>query len=66
MQAIRIPVDQWGKVWRALIASGPISCVGPDQIYLVSDRQVQMLRRKKLPFEAVPLPNGRSAGRDYA
>jgi hypothetical protein len=25
-----------------------------------------MLRRKKLPFEMVPLPNGRGAGRNHA
>ena len=23
MQAIRIPDEHWGKVWRALVASGP-------------------------------------------
>jgi hypothetical protein len=60
MQAIRIADDDWGKVWRALVASGPISCIGPEPIYLVSDRQVRMLRRKKLPFEIVSsVPNGR-------
>jgi hypothetical protein len=66
MQAIRIPEEQWGKVWRALVASGPTSCIGPERIYLVTEHQVQMLRRKKLPFEIVPLPNGREAGRDHA
>jgi hypothetical protein len=62
MQAIRIPQEHWGKVWRALVASGPLSCIGPPPIYLVSDRQLRMLRRKKLPFEVVPLPDGRQAG----
>jgi hypothetical protein len=66
MPAIRIPDAQWGKVWRALVASGPISCIGPEPIYLVSDRQVRLLRRKKLPFEFVPLPDGRKAGRPHA
>lgn len=61
MQAIRIPDEQWGKVWRELIAAGPISCVGPPPVYLVSERQVRLLRRKKLPFEIVALPNGRAA-----
>jgi hypothetical protein len=55
MQAIRIPADQWGKVWRTLIASGPISRVSREHVYLVTDEQVQLLRRKKLPFETVPL-----------
>ncbi len=66
MQAIRIPDAQWGKVWRALVAIGPVSCIGPEPIYLVSDRQVRLLRRKKLPFDVVPPPDGRQAGRNHA
>jgi hypothetical protein len=54
VQAIRIPESQWWEVWRELLAVGPVSCVGPKPItYLVSDRQVKLLRRKKLPFEIV-------------
>ena len=67
MQAIRIPDAQWGEVWRTLVATGPISCIGPEPpIYLVSDRQVRLLRRKRLPFEVVPAPDGRKAGRNHA
>lgn len=66
MQAIRIPDEHWGKVWRALVASGPTSCIGPERIYVVSDQQVRMLRRKKLPFEIVSLPDGRKATRNHA
>jgi hypothetical protein len=66
MQAIRIPDEQWGPVWRALVASGPVSCIGPEEpIYLVSDRQLRLLRRKKLPFKIVPLPDGREADRNH-
>ena len=61
MPAIRIPDEHWGKVWHALIATGPIGRVSREPIYLVSQRQVRMLRRKKLPFELVPAPNGRTA-----
>jgi hypothetical protein len=60
--AIRIPDEHWGKVWRALIASGPISRVSQEPIYIISERQLRMLRRKKLPFELVDLPDGRQAG----
>lgn len=60
MPAIRIPDEHWGKVWRALVASGPISRISQDPIYFVSDRQLRMLRRKKLPFETVPAPNGQA------
>ncbi len=66
MHAIRIPQEHWGKVWRALVASGPISCIGPERIYLVTDRQVRLLRRKKLPFEVVPLPDGRNTRPNHA
>jgi hypothetical protein len=66
MQAIRIPDEHWGKVWRALLEVGPLSCVGPPRVYIISDRQLRMLRRKKLPFEIVPLPNGRKASRNHA
>jgi hypothetical protein len=61
MHAIRIPADQWGKVWRTLIATGPISRVSREHVYLVSDQQVELLREKKLPFEIVPLSNGQRA-----
>jgi hypothetical protein len=60
--AIRIPEEHWGKVWRALVAAGPISRVSQEPIYIISDRQLRMLRRKKLPFELVDLPNGRQSG----
>ncbi len=65
MQAIRIPEEHWGKVWRALVASGPLSCIGPEPVYLVSDRQLRLLRRKKLPFQIVPLPDDPSANSNH-
>ena len=62
MQEIRIPPEQWGKVWRVLVASGPISRLSQEPIYLVSDRQIRLLRRKKLPFQVVPPSDGHRAG----
>ncbi len=62
MKAIRIPEEHWGKVWRALVASGPISRISPEPVYVVSERQLRLLRRKKLPFELVAAPDGRGAG----
>ena len=59
MQAIRISPTSWGKVWRVLVASGPISRLGEEPVYLVSDQQVRLLRKKKLPFEVVPFSNGK-------
>jgi hypothetical protein len=65
MQAIRIPPAEWGRVWRALIAAGPVSRLSQEPIYLVSDQQIRLLRRKKLPFEFVPAPNGRKTGPNH-
>ncbi|HET6575506.1 MAG TPA: hypothetical protein VFG68_18025 [Fimbriiglobus sp.] len=65
MVAIRIPREHWGDVWRALVAAGPISRVSEEPVYLVSDHQLRMLRRKKLPFELVGSPNGRAADEQH-
>lgn len=62
MAFIRIPEPQWEKVWRALVASGPISRISQELIYSVSDQQIRLLRRKKLPFEVVPRPDGNKGG----
>jgi hypothetical protein len=65
MQAIRISPELWGKVWRVLVASGPISRLGQEPVYLVSDQQVRLLRRKKLPFEIIPLKDGQRPGANH-
>jgi hypothetical protein len=62
MPAIRIPEAQWGQVWRTLVASGPISRISQEPIHLVSDRQIRLLRRKKLPFELLPPADGPRPG----
>ncbi len=61
MQAIRIPSEKWGRVWRVLVASGPITRLSQEPVYLVSERQIRLLRRKRLPFEFVPVADGRRA-----
>jgi hypothetical protein len=61
MPVIRIARSPEDKVWRTLIAAGPISRISKDPIYIVSDEHVRLLRRKKLPFEVVP-PSVRHCG----
>ena len=61
MQAIRIPPEQWGRIWRVLVASGPIARLSQEPIDLVSNKQIRLLRRKKLPFKLVPPSDGRRA-----
>jgi hypothetical protein len=65
MPIICIPASQWGKVWRALVASGPVSRVSQEPVYVISDRQLRLLRRKKLPFELVSLPDGQQPGPNH-
>jgi hypothetical protein len=60
MPTIRIPAAAWAKVWRTLVASGPISRISQEPVYIVSERQVRLLRRKKLPFELLEPANGQS------
>jgi hypothetical protein len=47
MPTIRIPQEHWGKVWRTLVASCPISRLSQEPVYLVSDQQLRLLRKKK-------------------
>jgi hypothetical protein len=65
MPTIRIPQKHWGKVWRILVASGPISRVSQEAVYHVSEKQVRLLRRSKLPFELVTEANGRLADESH-
>ena len=66
MTTIRISPEHWGRVWRALVASGPVSRISEEPVYVVSEEQVRLLRRKKLPFEVVPSTNGREPDKAHA
>ena len=65
MPIIRIPQAHWGKVWRALVASGPIARVSQEPVYYVSDEQVRLLRRNKLPFKLVSETKDRLADNNH-
>ncbi len=65
MPTIRIPKEHWGKVWRTLVASGPIGRFSKELVYQVSEEQVRLLRRKKLPFQLLTEANGRLADEDH-
>jgi hypothetical protein len=65
MPVIRIPRTPEDKVWRTLVASGPISRISMDPIYIVSDEQIRLLRRKKLPFEVIPPPDNNKTVRKH-
>ncbi len=58
MTKIRTAPGNWGRVWRALVAAAPVARISEEPIYLVTDDQVRLRRRKKLPFELMAPPNG--------
>jgi len=65
MTKIRIAPENWGRVWRALVAAGPVARVSEEPVYVVTDDQLRLLRRKKLPFELLATANGRAAGKPH-
>jgi len=66
MAIIRIPPQHWEEVWDYLVGTGPISRVSEDTVYYVSDRQVRLLRKKKLPFQLIQAANGSARKRKHA
>jgi hypothetical protein len=61
MPFVRISEKDWDAVWWELVFSGPISRLTKDLVYAISEKQLRLLQKKKLPFELVPFPNNGSA-----
>ncbi len=53
MIKVRIPRETWHQVWKSLLQEGAVTRVSKDYVYLVSDRHVQILKEKQLPFEVI-------------
>ena len=53
MVKVRIPRETWHQVWKSLLQEGAVTRVSKDYIYLVSDRHLQILKEKQLPFEVI-------------
>ncbi len=53
MPVIKLPAEQWGKAWRLLIQEGGTTRISQEHVYLVSNRQLQLLQEKQLPFEVL-------------
>lgn len=51
MPKIRIPEDQWEKVWWELTGVGPISRSEKEPVYLVSKKHIEHLDRLHLQYE---------------
>lgn len=52
MPAIRIPKENWGKVWHALLDIGEIHRIPPEdeKVYIVSDKHIEHLKARNLPY----------------
>ena len=57
MPAIRIPKENWGKVWHALLDIGELHRIPPEdeKVYIVSDKYIEHLKAQNLPYEEVSL-----------
>ena len=53
MTKIKIPRKTWHKIWKSLLQEGPVTRVSKDYVYLISDRHLQILKEKQLPFEEI-------------
>lgn len=55
MPTIRVPKEQWGIVWRALIEIGEVHRVLPvnEKVYIVSEKHLEHLKKLSLPYEEI-------------
>lgn len=59
MIAIRLPKQQWGKAWRAMIEVAPVRLVAGDPIYEVLPIHLELLNARGFSYEVVqPRPGG--------
>ena len=53
MIAIRIPKQQWGKAWRAMIEIAPVRLVSDDPIYEVDPAHLELLDARGFSYEVI-------------
>jgi hypothetical protein len=64
MPVIRIPKQQWGKAWRAMIEIAPVRLVAADPVYEVVPEHIDMLTAQGVAYEVVqPRPIRKQSGR---
>ncbi len=56
MIAIRLPKEQWGKAWRAMIEIAPIRLVSKEPIYEVLPAHLELLKARGFSYEVVARP----------
>ena len=58
MIAIRIPKQQWGKAWRAMIAVAPVRLVSAEPVYKVLPAHLELLNSQGVPYDIVSVRHG--------
>jgi hypothetical protein len=53
MITIRLPKQQWGKAWRAMIEIAPIRLVADDPIYEVQPAHLELLDSRGFSYEVI-------------
>jgi hypothetical protein len=53
MLAIRLPREQWGKAWRAMIEVAPVRLVAADPIYEVLPAHLELLTARGFSYELI-------------
>ena len=53
MPAVRIPKQQWGKAWRAMIEIAPVRLVAADPVYEVLPEHIELLAAQGVAYEVV-------------
>jgi hypothetical protein len=66
MIAIRIPKQQWGKAWRAMIEIAPVRLLSKEPIYEVLPAHLEVLTARGFSYEVVRAHPGRKEKRRHA
>jgi hypothetical protein len=53
MLAIRLPKNEWGKSWRAMIEIAPVRLVADDPVYEVLPAHLELLNARGFTYEVV-------------
>ena len=66
MIAIRLPKQQWGKAWRAMIEIAPVRLVSNEPIYEVLPQHLDLLNARGFTYEVVKLDTPKQDKRRHA
>ena len=64
MITIRLPKQEWGKAWRAMIEVAPVRLIADDPLYEVLPAHLELLDARGLNYEVVrPRPRAKEERR---